>query len=77
MVVPKPGANIRQEGGEEATANPTDTLLMPCTKRGSVGILFNFKVPSPLVYLMKGSDYKLGKARGVVDRGVNPYGMRE
>lgn len=59
------------------SANPTDTLLMPCTKRGGVGILFNFRVPSALVYLMKGRDYKVGKAKGVVDRGINPYGMGE
>ncbi|EKG18900.1 FAD-dependent pyridine nucleotide-disulfide oxidoreductase [Macrophomina phaseolina MS6] len=57
--------------------NPTDTLLMPCTKRGGVGVLFNFRVPSLFVHLMKGRDYKLGKAKEVVDRGINPYGMGE
>lgn len=57
--------------------NPKDTLLMPCTKRGGVGIWSSFRVPSPLVYLMKGRNYKVGKAKGVVERGANPYSLGE
>ncbi|OJD32983.1 fad-dependent pyridine nucleotide-disulfide oxidoreductase [Diplodia corticola] len=57
--------------------DPTDTLLMPCTKRGGVGVLFDFGIPSALVHLLKGRDYRIGKAKGVVERGINPYGMGE
>ncbi|KAL1625708.1 hypothetical protein SLS54_003180 [Diplodia seriata] len=57
--------------------NPDGALLLPCTKWGGVGTLFNFRVPGALVYLLKGRDYRVGKAKGVVERGNNPYGMAE
>ncbi|KAL1644390.1 hypothetical protein SLS58_004304 [Diplodia intermedia] len=57
--------------------NPDGALLLPCSKWGGVGTLFNCRIPSALVYLLKGRDYRVGKAKGVVERGSNPYGMAE
>lgn len=56
--------------------NPTDSQLMPITRFGGVGVLFNWRVPSPMVWVLKGRDYKVGKAKGVVGRGRNPYGVK-
>ncbi|KAF2496762.1 hypothetical protein BU16DRAFT_507415 [Lophium mytilinum] len=53
--------------------NPSDSQLMPISRYGGVGVIFDLRVPSFMVHLLKGRDYKLGKAGAVVGRGKNPY----
>ncbi|KAF2816623.1 FAD/NAD(P)-binding domain-containing protein [Mytilinidion resinicola] len=53
--------------------NPTDSQLMPISRYGGVGVIFDVRVPSFMVHLLKGRDYKLGKAGAAVGRGRNPY----
>lgn len=53
--------------------NPTESQLIPITRRGGVGVIFDVKVPSPLVHWLKGRDYGVGRARAVVEKGNNPY----
>jgi hypothetical protein len=54
--------------------NPTDTQLMPIKRFGGVGVIYGWRVPSIMVYLLKGWTYKVGKAKkGAVGRGKNPY----
>ncbi|KAF2140248.1 uncharacterized protein K452DRAFT_352032 [Aplosporella prunicola CBS 121167] len=67
-------AELRALVDKAYVQNPTDTLLMPCSKRGGVGVLFDWNVPSLAVWALKGRDYKVPKARQVVEKGVNPYG---
>ncbi|KAF2246064.1 FAD/NAD(P)-binding domain-containing protein [Trematosphaeria pertusa] len=56
--------------------NPTDSQLMPITRFGGVGVIFDWRIPSFLVYLMKGRKYRLGRAEGAVGRGRDPYAVR-
>ena len=49
------------------------TQLCPVTRYGGVGVLSGVRLPSFMVYLMKGRDYRVGKARSVVMYGINPY----
>jgi len=79
---------ITEEGGtgaEEELAkledarylqNPTDTQLIPITRRGGVGVIYGHKLPSFMVHLMKGRDYGIKKAKGVVEKGYDPYGAQ-
>ncbi|KAF2657136.1 FAD/NAD(P)-binding domain-containing protein [Lophiostoma macrostomum CBS 122681] len=53
--------------------NPTDTQLIPIKRFGGVGVIYGWRVPSIMVYLLKGRTYKVGKAKGAVGRGKNPY----
>ncbi|PSN74482.1 FAD/NAD(P)-binding domain-containing protein [Corynespora cassiicola Philippines] len=53
--------------------NPTDLQLMPITRFGGVGVVFNVRVPGFLVYLVKGRNYRMGKAKEAVGRGKDPY----
>lgn len=53
--------------------NPTNSLLIPITRYGGVGVVFDFKLPSLMVHVLKGRDYKLGKVGSVVREGKNPY----
>lgn len=53
--------------------NPTDTLMMPITRFGGVGVIFSIWIPSFLIHYWKGRDYRVGKAEKVVRRGRNPY----
>jgi apoptosis-inducing factor 2 len=53
--------------------NPTETQLIPMTRWGGVGVLYGIKLPSFMVYLMKGRDYRVGKAMLVAGQGHNPY----
>lgn len=50
-----------------------DSQLMPITRFGGVGILMGLKLPSLMVHGLKGWDYRVGKAKGVVVDGENPY----
>lgn len=50
-----------------------DSQLCPVTRYGGVGILTGLALPSLLVHKMKGSDYRVRKARNVVVDGGNPY----
>lgn len=54
--------------------NPTDTQLIPITRRGGVGVIYGHRLPSLMVHLMKGRDYGIKKAKGVVEKGYDPYG---
>jgi len=49
------------------------TQMMPITKWGGVGVLLGIRLPSFAVDLLKGRDYVVGKAKGVVRRGFSPY----
>lgn len=50
-----------------------DSQLCPIGRRGGVGVLFGVVLPSLMVYLAKGVDYRVGKAKKVVVDGNNPY----
>ena len=50
-----------------------ETQLCPITRRGGVGILFGFGLPSLVVHLAKGRDYRVSKGERVVANGDNPY----
>lgn len=56
--------------------NPTDTQIMPISRYGGVGVVFDWRLPSLLVWAFKGKDYKVGRAKGVVGRGINPFGVK-
>ena len=53
--------------------NPTDTLLMPITRWGGVGVVFGIAVPSLFVHWWKGRDCRVGRAQRVVKLGKYPY----
>jgi NADH dehydrogenase FAD-containing subunit len=53
--------------------NPTTTQLIPISKFGGVGVIVGYRVPGFLVWLLKGQDYRIGKARLTVGTGRNPY----
>ncbi|KAF2455465.1 hypothetical protein BDY21DRAFT_289059 [Lineolata rhizophorae] len=63
--------NLMEDAGY--MQNPTETQLLPITKRGGVGVVFDFKLPSFMVWVMKGRNYRVGKAKSVVHRGKDPY----
>lgn len=50
-----------------------DSQLCPVTRYGGVGVLAGLGLPSLLVHTMKGSDYRVRKAKHVVVDGRNPY----
>jgi hypothetical protein len=50
-----------------------DSQLCPITRRGGVGILCGMVLPSIMVYLAKGRDYGVGKAKKVVASNDNPH----
>jgi NADH dehydrogenase FAD-containing subunit len=47
-----------------------ETILLPITKYGGTGVFRNWRVPGLVVYLLKGRDYGVKKAKEVVERGV-------
>jgi NADH dehydrogenase FAD-containing subunit len=53
--------------------NPSTTQLIPITRFGGVGVAFGYSVPGVLVWLMKGRDYRISKAKLVVEMGGNPF----
>jgi NADH dehydrogenase FAD-containing subunit len=55
--------------------NPTDSQLMPISRFGGVGILFGMKLPSVMVWLMKGRDYRIGRAKLAAGVGKDPYAV--
>lgn len=50
-----------------------DSQLCPITRFGGVGVLLGYRVPSFMVFLLKGRDYRVHKAKAVVVNGNNPY----
>ncbi|KAL2350640.1 hypothetical protein BJ546DRAFT_382810 [Cryomyces antarcticus] len=58
---------------ERYEQNPTDSQLIPITRYGGVGVVFGYGVPSVMVHVLKGRDYRIGKAKVVVENGNNPY----
>lgn len=61
---------------EHYTARKVDSQLCPISRFGGSGMLVGVKVPSWVVHLFKGRDYRLGKALAVVRDGGNPYAVR-
>jgi NADH dehydrogenase FAD-containing subunit len=52
------------------------TQLSPISKYGGVGMIKGRKIPSLLVWLMKGRDYNVSKAIKVSKQGERPYPIR-
>lgn len=75
---PYPG-NVNEpeiEGMKDEILNRDEVIkgqLCPITRRGGVGVLMGLGLPSLLVYLAKGRDYRVGKGKKVVVDGNNPY----
>jgi NADH dehydrogenase FAD-containing subunit len=69
------GAELRLQKLEDWAymQNPTDSQLMPISRFGGVGILFGMKLPSIMVWLMKGRDYRIGRAKLAAGLGKDPY----
>jgi NADH dehydrogenase FAD-containing subunit len=59
----------------EYVQNPTDSQLMPISRFGGVGILFGKKIPSFMVWLMKGRDYRKERAKSAAGVGKDPYAV--
>jgi len=53
-----------------------DSQLCPISRFGGVGILMDKSVPTPMVHLLKGHDYRVCKAKMVVVDGGNPYAIK-
>jgi NADH dehydrogenase FAD-containing subunit len=53
--------------------NQTTTQLIPISRFGGIGVIFGYKLPSPLVWILKGHDFGIGKAKLAVGAGRNPY----
>jgi NADH dehydrogenase FAD-containing subunit len=71
------GAETKMEKLEDYAymQNPTDSQLMPISRFGGVGILFGMKLPSLMVWLMKGRDYRIGRAKLAAGVGKDPYAV--
>ena len=61
---------------EAYTSRKLDSQLCPVTRFGGVGMIMGMSVPGWLVHLLKGRDYKVGKAKKVVVDGGNPYAVK-
>lgn len=74
---PYGGAEPRLEKLEDWAyiQNPTDSQLMPISRFGGVGILFGMKLPSFIVWVMKGRDYRIGRAKMAAGVGKDPYAV--
>ena len=59
----------------EYVQNQTDSQLMPISRFGGVGIIFGHPLPSLMVYLMKGRDYRKGRAKLAAGIGKDPYAV--
>ncbi|KAF2702836.1 FAD/NAD(P)-binding domain-containing protein [Pleomassaria siparia CBS 279.74] len=46
-----------------------ETVLMPITRFGGTGVVRGWRVPGWVVYVLKGRDYAVSKARSAVERG--------
>lgn len=66
---------IEQLIDESYAQRPNDSQLCPITRFGGVGILLGLKLPKVMVHLLKGHDYRVCKAKGVVVDGGNPYAV--
>jgi NADH dehydrogenase FAD-containing subunit len=53
--------------------DPRTTQILPITRFGGVGVAFGYFIPSFLVYLLKGNNYRFNKAKLAVRAGHNPY----
>ena len=61
---------------EGYSGRKVDSQLCPISRFGGAGMLVGVRVPSWVVHLFKGRDYRVGKAVGVVRDGGNPYAVR-
>ena len=50
-----------------------EKMLCPTSRLGGVGMWKGRAVPKFLVHMLKGHDYRLGKSKGVVEFGSDPY----
>ncbi|KAF2403072.1 FAD/NAD(P)-binding domain-containing protein [Trichodelitschia bisporula] len=72
---PYGGAEAKLEALQDVaySRNEAITQLVPITRFGGVGMLFGIQLPSFLVWLMKGRNYRTNKAVLAVGQGHNPY----
>lgn len=66
---------IEQLVDEKYNQRPKDSQLCPITRFGGVGILLGLVLPKVMVHALKGHDYRVCKAKGVVVDGGNPYAV--
>ncbi|KAL9084817.1 MAG: hypothetical protein Q9165_007885 [Trypethelium subeluteriae] len=67
------GANSDEQEKAEKDRVLVDTQLCPITQFGGVGVVFGHRLPSLVVWAIKGRDYRVGKGKDVVWNGNNPY----
>ncbi|CAI6295135.1 unnamed protein product [Periconia digitata] len=69
-------AHLKIEALKDAHFKPKlkDYQIMPIGRCGGVGVLAGHNVPGFMVWAMKGKGYRMGKMKGVVGKGWNPYG---
>jgi NADH dehydrogenase FAD-containing subunit len=80
-VLPEPPLLTPEEAAKKAAALedvhytqiPSDTYLMPTSRFGGVGVIWDVKVPGWVVYLLKGRRYRLNKASRAVMEGRGVY----
>ena len=68
-----PEGDKASQDQEEVERVLIDTQICPITRFGGVGIVFGIRIPSLMVWALKGRDYRVGKGRAVVWNGNNPY----
>ncbi|KAK4621314.1 Oxidoreductase phnG [Fulvia fulva] len=64
---------IEQLVDEEYVQRENDSQLCPISRYGGAGMLLGNVLPKVMVHLLKGHDYRVCKAKGVVVNGGNPY----
>ncbi|KAF2235901.1 hypothetical protein EV356DRAFT_499124 [Viridothelium virens] len=67
------GMKADEPGNVEKDKVLVDTQLCPITRLGGVGVVFGHRLPSLIVWAIKGRDYRVGKGKDVVWNGNNPY----
>ena len=64
----KPGATITPKGGDRPyKPNLKETQMVPVGRSKGVGAIFGWKLPSFMVWLIKGRDYLTGTAPDLVN----------
>ncbi|EME42859.1 hypothetical protein DOTSEDRAFT_88893 [Dothistroma septosporum NZE10] len=66
---------ISQLVDQEYVQRKNDSQLCPISRWGGAGMLLGKVLPRVMVHVLKGHDYRVGKAKGVVVDGGNPYVM--
>ena len=63
----------RQDAVYIRTGKPSQVCPIGYRKPGGVGTVFGVGLPSLVVFLMKGKDYRVKQLREVVEQGLSPY----